>query len=54
MIIGTIFRKVPVHLTMRHVCRQTPLFATWVGVCAVKDCRHDAAIKIRVDKGAVG
>jgi hypothetical protein len=39
---------------MRHVCRQTASFATSVGVCAVKDCRHDAAIKIRVDRGAVG
>jgi len=42
-----------VHLTMRHVCRQTPLI-TWVGVCAAKDCRHDAAVVLRGKEGAVG
>ena len=26
--------KVPVNLIQRHVCRQTPLFIAWVGVCA--------------------
>jgi len=32
----------PVNLTMRRVCRQTPLFITWVDVCAAKDGGHYA------------
>jgi hypothetical protein len=49
MIITTSFLEVPVYLPLRHVRRQIPLTSTWVGVCAVKDGRHDAAIE-----GAVG
>jgi hypothetical protein len=48
MITGT-SSEVPVYLSMRHVRRQIPLTSTWVGVCAVKDGRHDDAIE-----GAVG
>ena len=48
MITGT-NSEVPVYLSMRHVRRQLPLTITWVGVCAKKDSRHDAAVE-----GAVG
>jgi hypothetical protein len=48
MITGT-SSEVPVYLSMRHVRRQIPLTITWVGVCAAKDSRHDAAVE-----GAVG
>jgi hypothetical protein len=34
--------KVPVNLTMSHVCRQAPL-TTWVAVCPVKGGDHREA-----------
>ena len=49
MISGTRKLKVPVNLTQRHVCRQTPLLITWVGVCAAKVRDHRDAVE-----GAVG
>jgi hypothetical protein len=40
----------PEHPTMRLTDRQLPLFITWVGVCAAKDCRHQQGYT----EGAVG